>query len=160
VLRDATKETYVSDMLCRDNNEVCKHCKDCFTILRTRGGPRRKQSQANLFIVVNLLLDIIWSSSRTPSFPGHPFGPRSFLFYPYFCRVGFLVDAFSLRLSYRSAEPLFPVGGTINGKLLTNNNCYRRHNYYDSIGPGDRTDASTRRTADGRCARRPEPDPQ
>jgi hypothetical protein len=39
----------------------------CFTVLRTRGGPRRKQRQANLLTVVNLLLDLIWSSSRTPS---------------------------------------------------------------------------------------------
>jgi hypothetical protein len=117
---DATNETSVSDMLCRDNKEACRHCMETVTVLRTRGGPRRKQSQANLLALVNILLDIIWSSSRTPSFPGHPFGPRSVLFHPLFCRVGFLVDAFSLGLLYRSGEPLSPLGGTINGKLLAN----------------------------------------
>jgi hypothetical protein len=81
VLCDATNEISGSDMLCRDNKEICKHCKETFTVLRTRGGPRSKQSKANL-LVVNRLLDIIWSSSRTPSFPGHKFGPRSFLFHP------------------------------------------------------------------------------
>jgi hypothetical protein len=30
------------------------------------------------------------------------------------------VDAFSLGHPYRSGEPLSPVGGTINGKLLSN----------------------------------------
>jgi hypothetical protein len=30
------------------------------TVMRTRGDPRRKQSQANLLIVVNLLHDSIW----------------------------------------------------------------------------------------------------
>jgi hypothetical protein len=30
------------------------------------------------------------------------------------------VDAFSLGLTCRSGEPRSPVGGTINGKLLTN----------------------------------------
>jgi hypothetical protein len=74
VLCDATNETSVRDMLCRDNKEACKHCKQRSTVLGTRGNPRRKQSQANLLTVVNLLHDIIWSSSRTPNFPGHPFG--------------------------------------------------------------------------------------
>jgi hypothetical protein len=59
VLIDATNETSVRDMLCRDNNEVCKHCEEKFTVLRTRGDPRRKQGQANLLTVVNLLHDII-----------------------------------------------------------------------------------------------------
>jgi hypothetical protein len=120
VLCDATNETSVSDMLCHDNKKICKYCREMFTVLRTRGGPRRKHSQANLPTVVNLLLDIIRSSSRTSNFLGHPFGPRSFLSHPQFCRVGCLVDAFSLDLPYRSGEPLSPVDGTINGKLLTN----------------------------------------
>jgi hypothetical protein len=50
--------------------------------MRTRGDPRRKQSQANLLTVDNLLHENISSSSRTLSFPGHPFEPRSFLFHP------------------------------------------------------------------------------
>jgi hypothetical protein len=28
LLSDATNETFVSDMLCRDNKEVCKHCME------------------------------------------------------------------------------------------------------------------------------------
>jgi hypothetical protein len=55
---DATNETFVIDMLCRDNKEVCKHCKDISTVLGTRGDPRRKQSQVNLLTVVNLCLII------------------------------------------------------------------------------------------------------
>jgi hypothetical protein len=55
VLCDNTNETSVSDMLCRDNKEVCKHCKK-FPVLGTRGDLRRKQSQANLLTMVNLCL--------------------------------------------------------------------------------------------------------
>jgi hypothetical protein len=56
VLCDATNEASVSDMLCRDNKEVCKHCKKESTVLGTRDVPRRKQSQANPLTVVNLCL--------------------------------------------------------------------------------------------------------
>jgi hypothetical protein len=73
VLCDATNETSVSDMQCRDNKEVCKYCMN-ITVLRTLGDPRRKQSHANLLTVLNLLVDIIWSSSRTPSFLAIPLG--------------------------------------------------------------------------------------
>jgi transposase-like protein len=81
LLCDATNVTSVRDMLCRDNKEICKRCKEKYSI-RDTWRSRRKQSQANLLTVVNLLIDIIWSSSRTPSFPGPLFGPRSFLFHP------------------------------------------------------------------------------
>jgi hypothetical protein len=56
LLCDATNETFVSDMLCSGNKKVCKHCKENFTVLGTRGDPIRKQSQANLVTVVNLCL--------------------------------------------------------------------------------------------------------
>jgi hypothetical protein len=56
LLCDATNETSVSAMLCRDNKNVCKHCNEYFTVLETRGDPRRKQSQANLLTVVSLCL--------------------------------------------------------------------------------------------------------
>jgi Chromo (CHRromatin Organisation MOdifier) domain len=79
VLCDATNETSVSDMLCRDNKEVCMHCKE-YNIEDTW----RSQEEAEPGESPDSgqsLLDIIWSSSRTPDFPGHPFGPRSFLFH-------------------------------------------------------------------------------
>jgi hypothetical protein len=56
VLCDATNETSMSDMLCRDNKAVCKHCNEKSTVLGTLGNPRRKQSQANLLTVVNFCL--------------------------------------------------------------------------------------------------------
>jgi hypothetical protein len=62
VLCDATNETSVSDMLCRDNKEVCKHyTENIYSIGDTWrfSDPKRKQIQANLLTVANLLLDII-----------------------------------------------------------------------------------------------------
>jgi hypothetical protein len=56
VLCDATNETSVSDMLSRDNKEVCMHCMERFTVVGTLGDPRRKQSQANILTAVNLCL--------------------------------------------------------------------------------------------------------
>jgi hypothetical protein len=78
VLCDATNETAVGDMLCRDNKEMCKYFKENYSIWDTWRSQEEAGPSESL-TVVNLLLDIFWSSSRTPNFPGHPFGPRSFL---------------------------------------------------------------------------------
>jgi hypothetical protein len=85
LLCDATDETSGIDMLCHDNKaggSVSTVGRLTVIILRIRGDPRRRQSEEYLLTVVNLLYDNIWSSSRTPGFPGHPFGPRFFLFHP------------------------------------------------------------------------------
>jgi hypothetical protein len=69
MLCDATNEISVS-ICCVVTSRRYVSTVRKLTVFRTRGDPRRKQSQTNLLTVVNLCL-----------IPGHPFGPRSFLFH-------------------------------------------------------------------------------
>jgi hypothetical protein len=94
VLCDATNATSVSDMLCRDNKEVCTHCIDKFTVLGTRGDHRRKQSQANLFTVVNLCLILSGAHRGHRTSLATPLDRDLSCFMLNFVGLGFLVDVF------------------------------------------------------------------
>jgi hypothetical protein len=59
----------VIDILCRDNK-----AEGLYALFKTCGDPSTSQSQPYLHTVVNLLHDIIWSSSRTSTFPATPLG--------------------------------------------------------------------------------------
>jgi hypothetical protein len=59
----------VIDILCRDNK-----AEGLYALFRTSGDPSTSHSQPYLLTVVNLLHDIIWSSSRTSTFPATPLG--------------------------------------------------------------------------------------
>jgi hypothetical protein len=85
LLCDAEHETSVIDMLCRDNKAggfVSTVGRSIVSIFKDTWQSQEEAEPGVSLTVVNLLYDNIWSSSRTPSFHGHPFGTRSFLFHP------------------------------------------------------------------------------
>jgi hypothetical protein len=71
LLCDATNETSVLDMLCRDNRKgLCNHCKHKIQFMRTRGVLRRKQS-LEILLTVSIFCMIISGVHRghRPSLP-------------------------------------------------------------------------------------------
>jgi hypothetical protein len=72
LLCDATNETSVRDMLCRDNKGVCRLCKQGNYSIEDTWRSQEEAEPGESPYSCQSLLDIIWSSSRTPSFPGQP----------------------------------------------------------------------------------------
>jgi hypothetical protein len=91
---DAKKEDMI-DILCRDNK-----AEGLYALFRTCGDPSTSQSQPYLLTVVNLLHDIIWSSSRTSTFPAIPLGRNLSYFIINSTAVASLVAVFSCGLVY------------------------------------------------------------
>jgi hypothetical protein len=85
----------VIDVLGRDNK-----AEGLYALFRTCGDPSTSQSQPYLLTVVNLLHDIIWSSSRTSTFPATPLSLDISCFIINSTRVASLVAVLSLGLMY------------------------------------------------------------
>jgi hypothetical protein len=89
----------VIDILCRDNK-----AEGLYALFRTSGDPSTSQSQPYLLTVVNLLHDIIWSSSRTSAFPATPLARGLSCVIIDYTGVAYLVAVFSLGLVYMVGE--------------------------------------------------------
>jgi hypothetical protein len=89
------KKGDVIDILCRDNK-----ADGLLALFRTCGDPSTSQCQPYLLTVVNLLHDIIWSSSRTSTFPATPLGSDFSCFIITSAGIASLVAVFSLGLVY------------------------------------------------------------
>jgi hypothetical protein len=91
---DAEKEDVI-ELLCRDNK-----AEGLVALFRTCGDPSTSQSQPYLLRVVNLLHEIIWSSSRTSTFPAISLGRDLSFFIINSTGVASLVAVFSHGLVY------------------------------------------------------------
>jgi hypothetical protein len=89
------KKGDVIDILCRDNK-----AEGLYALFRTCGDPSTSQSQPYLLTVVSLLHDIIWSSSRTSTFPATPLDRDLSCYIINSTGVASLVAVFSLELVY------------------------------------------------------------
>jgi hypothetical protein len=92
---DDAKKGDVIDILCRDNK-----AEGLYSLFRTCGDPSTSQSQPYPLTVVNILHNIVWSSSRTSTFPATPLGRDLSCFIINSTGVVSLVAVFSLGLVY------------------------------------------------------------